>query len=80
MYKNKNFCIRNFSKNLTFLTNLAINLNFVCQICNFLQPKIAQICALFLLLAVFGTLENSTFIKKSRPALSQAAKNFYLDF
>lgn len=49
LHKNKNFCISDFSKNLTFLTNLANILNFICQICKFFkqssptsQPSVAH--------------------------------------
>lgn len=49
LHKNKNFCISDFSKNLTFLTNLANILNFICQICKFFkqssptsQPSVAR--------------------------------------
>ena len=43
MHKNKNFCISIFSKILTISTNPAINVNFICQICNFLQTCFGEL-------------------------------------
>ena len=44
LHKNKNFCISDFSKNLTFLTNLANILNFICQICKFFKQSFVNVC------------------------------------
>ncbi len=38
MHKDKKICISVFSKKPTNSTNIANNLTFVCQICNFSQP------------------------------------------